>query len=85
MAYSSSEIKQVEYLITLEDGTNRLILSREDGNFVEIDVSGGGTVGPQGPTGPTGQTGAKGDQGPGPLVQIGSLSSTGLTGAWSFA
>ncbi len=39
MPYSSSEIKQVEYYVTLEDGTKKLILSQEDGDLVEVDVT----------------------------------------------
>ncbi len=39
MPYSSSEIDQVEYYVSLEDGTKKLILSQEDGDLVEIDVS----------------------------------------------
>ncbi len=39
MAYSSTEIDKVEYFIVLEGGTKKLILSKEDGDFIEVDVS----------------------------------------------
>ncbi len=39
MSYLSSEINKVEYFIVLEDGTKKLILSKEDGDFIEVDVS----------------------------------------------
>ncbi len=37
--YSSTEVKQLEYYVVLDDGKKKLIVSREDGSFIEIDVS----------------------------------------------
>ncbi len=38
-SYSSSEIKQIEYYVELENGKKQLVLRREDDSFVEVDVS----------------------------------------------
>ncbi len=38
--YGSSEIKQIEYFITFEDGRKQLVLRREDDSFIDVDVSG---------------------------------------------
>ncbi len=39
MSYLSSEIDKVEYYVSLDDGTKKLILSEEDGSLLEIDVN----------------------------------------------
>lgn len=86
MAYSSTEIQDVEHYIVLEDGTEKLVLRRFDGSLIEVVVGaaagGSGEPGPQGDPGPVGPAGPIGPIGPqGVPGNAGAQGPPGNTGA----
>lgn len=50
MVYVSEEIKSIEYLVTEDDGSKKLILTKEDGEFLELSLDLIGTGGGESPT-----------------------------------